>query len=193
MSNRRTPIAFWLLAASALALVCALALPPLLARPANCGGNSAALAACRNIALSFRMISLDGTDKPMSISNLSGEERESFRVVIGMSSLPGSKLLVVAGPLVLSEERPREIVAVCDTPFDNVPRRIFGRAPLTHAVAYSDGSTGLISVQEFRRLDLSGFIDVKTIPTARIETNGAANTSEPFPAATNRTSPTGHE
>ncbi len=101
----------------------------------------------------------------MSISNLSGEEREYFRVVTGMSWLPGSKLLVAAGPIVLSEERPRNILAVCDTPFDNVPRRIFGRAPLTHAVGYSDGSNGLISVQEFRRLDLSEFIDVKTVAT----------------------------
>jgi hypothetical protein len=167
--NKRTPIAFWAMCGSALALVCALALPPLLARPTNCGGNSAALAACRDIVLSFRAIALDMGDKPVSISNLSDEDRKVFRSVAGISWLHQSRVLVVRGTVTLGQEAPREIIAVCDTPFDNVPRRMFGRAPLTHAVGYSDGSAGLISVQEFHRLDLSRFIDVRTIVNPKVE------------------------
>src|SRR5215831_13652174 len=162
MSKQRTTIAFRVLYGSVLVLGCAMVLP-FLARPTNCGGNSAALAACKDIMLSFQTVSLDRGAKPVSITNLSGPEREYFRLVAGLSWLPDSKVLISAGPVALGQERAREIVAVCDTSFDNVPRRVFGRAPFTHAVGYSDGSVGLISVQEFRHLDLSRFIDVRTI------------------------------
>lgn len=177
--SKRTPIAFWIPIASAFVLLYALGLP-MLARPTNCGGNSAALAACKDIVLSFRTVSLERGDMPVSITNLTGPEQEYFRFVAGVSWLPNSKVLVAARPIILSEERPREILAVCDTPFDNVPRRFLGRAPLTHAVGYSDGSAGLISVREFRRLNLSGFIDVRKIATTRVEPQRAADRSQPL-------------
>jgi len=139
------------------------------ARSTNCGGNSAAFTACRDIVLSFRTFSFYRGDKPVSITNLRGPEREYFRSVAGISWLPDSKVLVAPGLVTLGQERPREILAVCDTPFDNVPHRVFGRAALTHAVGYSNGSAGLISVQKFRRLDLSRFIDVRRIASMRVE------------------------
>jgi hypothetical protein len=138
--------------------------------------------------LSFQTVSLDRGDRPVSITNLNGSEREYFRSVAGISWLPASKVLVTAGPVTLGKEPSREIVAVCDTPFDNVPRRVFGRAPLTHAVGYSDGSAGLISVQEFRRLDLTRFIDVRTIESTRVEPDGDAKRGQPVGSETNRTS-----
>jgi hypothetical protein len=119
--------------------------------------------------LLLRTIAEEQGGKPVSITKLSGEERDYFRSVAGINWLPNSRVLVVAGLVTFGQERPREIVAVCDTAFDNVPRRLFGRAPLTHAVGYSDGTAGLISVQEFRRLDLGRFIDVRTIMSARVE------------------------
>lgn len=67
----------------------------------------------------------------------------------------------------------RQVVAVCDKPFDNVPRRFFGKAPLTHAIAFADGTTGLISSEEFSKLDLAGFVDVKAIQRISSQTNNS--------------------
>ena len=171
----------------AVVLICAAVLLPLLARPTNCGGNSAALTACEDIALSLQIISSDHGDKSFSVSDLGPAEREYFRRVAGLSWLPDSKILVAPGPIVLRAQQPKMIIAVCDRPFDNVPRRLFGKAPATHAVAYSDGSTGLITVGEFRRSDFSRFVDVRTIPEKRLPA-GAANRSQPTGPETNRTS-----
>src|SRR6266496_4958735 len=105
--SKRTPIAFWILGASALVILCALGLPSWLAQPTR---NSATLTACGDIVLSFRTISLDRGDNSVSITNLSGTEREYFRSVVGMSWLPASKVLVAAGPVTLAERRSREIL-----------------------------------------------------------------------------------
>src|SRR5262245_12255001 len=63
----------------------------------------------------------------------------------------------------------RLIVAVCDTDFDNVPQptlwNAYKRTP-AHAVAYADGTRGLISPKQFRKLDLSGFIPAKELANA---------------------------
>lgn len=159
----------------------------MLARSTKCGGNSAALVACRDVVRSLRTISLDRGGKPLSVTNLSGPEREYFRSVPGLSWLPGSRVLIAAGPVTLEQDRPREVLVVCDTPFNNVPRRPFRRAPFAHAVGYSDGTVGLVSVQDFRRFDLSHFVDVKNIADTKIEPNGAANGSQPV-RPTNQTS-----
>lgn len=169
---------------AAVPLICAALLLPMLARPTNCGGNSAALAACRDIALSFRVIALEHGDRPVLMASLTPEEKENFRHVAGLSWLPGSRILVAQGPIVVRERPPKEILAVCDHPFDNVPRRFVGKSPPTHAVAYSDGSTGLISIEEFRRADFSGFVDVTTIAPKNPEPNGATNGSQPFRSET---------
>jgi hypothetical protein len=54
----------------------------------------------------------------------------------------------------------REIVIVCQTQFDNVHKpdlwNSFWRNP-AHAVGYSDGSTGLISSEQYATLNLNGF------------------------------------
>lgn len=63
----------------------------------------------------------------------------------------------------------RVVIAVCDRPFDNVPRKMFGKGPLRHAIGYADGSTALVSVDEFQGFDLSGFVDVRTIRSAKVE------------------------
>jgi hypothetical protein len=84
----------------------------------------------------------------------------------------------------------KRIIMVCDHPYDNVPQRIFGRAPMAHAVAYSTGETGLISPEEFGRLNLSRFIDLQTLTeTTKVEPDGEANGSQPIRSESNRTSP----
>jgi hypothetical protein len=66
----------------------------------------------------------------------------------------GDARILVAPEVVVGVPPGKTVVAVCDTPFDNVPRRWIEKASPTHAVAYADGSAGLLTLDEFRRLDL---------------------------------------
>ena len=141
---------------------------PLMARPSNCGGNSAALAACRSVYTSFRIVAAGNDQKPLAISAMNPSEKEEFKHVAGLHWLPQAKIMVTTGVVDPDVVDPKRIVIVCDTPFDNVPQKRFGRAPLTHAVAHADGSTGLISVEEFKKLDLTGFVDVRTINSTNV-------------------------
>jgi len=151
-------------------VACGVALPSLLDGSSNCGGNSAALAACKSVAICLSLTASERENKSVSVTNLTGIEREPFTQVAGLSWLHGAKVLVTAATV--TNER-RQLVAACDKPFDNVPRRLFGKAPLTHAVAYSDGTTGLISTEEFQKLDLTNFVDVKTIQLVSNQTNNS--------------------
>ena len=121
---------------AALVLCGALFLPAL-TRPSNCGGNSAALSACKSVAVCFRLITAERGDGPVSIGGLKAAERDYFKQVAGLNWLGGARILVTpeirGGP-----SSGKEIIAICDRAFANVPRRMFGKAPLTHAVAYAD-------------------------------------------------------
>ncbi len=170
MSTLRTKN--WLMVAIvgvALLVLGAALLMPALARASNCGGNSAALAACSSISMCFRLISSERGGKPVSISDLSSREQQYFRQVTGLSWLGSAHVLVTGTAIRGDPSGGQEIIAVCDRPFDNVPRRMFRKAPLTHAVGYADGSTGLISVEDFRRLDLRGFLDVRKIQSGQVD------------------------
>ena len=98
---------------AAIILLCGIALVgmavflPLLTGPTNCGGNSAALSACRSVQLSFRIISRERGAKPVSVADLSGQEREYFRAIPGMSWLPHYKLLVAPGPVLVAQQKPK--------------------------------------------------------------------------------------
>jgi hypothetical protein len=50
------------------------------------------------------------------------------------------------------------LLIVCDCAFRNVPRQLIGSAPPTHAAAFSDGSTRLISTEEFAAIDRSSLV-----------------------------------
>lgn len=163
---KRRKIAVLVFAVLGLVVVGASFVLPALARgrASNCGGNSAALSECKSIVVCLQTIALEHGAETLAITNLSASERENFRLLPGMSWLQDAKVLVTRAPVNADRNSPKQIVAVCDRAFDNVPRRRSGKAPMTHAVAYSDGSTGLISVQEFQRLDFSQFLDVRAIP-----------------------------
>jgi hypothetical protein len=121
----------------------------------------------------------------VSIGGLKAAERDYFKQVAGLNWLGGARILVT--PKIRSgESSGKEIIAVCDGAFDNVPRRMFGKAPLTHAVAHADGSTALMSVDEFQRVDLSRFADVRTIQNTKVAPSGSTNASPPIRAETNR-------
>ena len=154
---------------TAFVIVCA----ALLSRvTTNCGGNSEALASCGTVPKIFFLVSAEHDNQPVSIADMSAAEREEFARL----ALPDgwdARILVTSGKVSATRPSPTAIVAICDRPFNNVPRLIIGRAPLKHAVAYETGGTGLLSVEEFGRLDLSGFVDVRAIPDAKVEPAGA--------------------
>jgi hypothetical protein len=156
--HKKLLIAFGLLL---VLIACGAALLPLVARSTNCGGNSAALAACKSAAICFRLIASERDGKPVSVADLSEAERDYFKQIAGLNWLGEAKVLVAAIPVSLDSQK-QQIVAACDRAFDNVPRRVFGKSPLTHAVAYTDGSTALISVEDYQKLDVSKFVDVKS-------------------------------
>ncbi len=62
----------------------------------------------------------------------------------------------------------REIVIVCQRRYDNVPTpapwNLFHNTP-AHAVGYSDGTTGLISPEEFDSLFIYGFTSLWSLAT----------------------------
>jgi hypothetical protein len=62
----------------------------------------------------------------------------------------------------------RQIVIVCGREFDNVPKpgfwNHFWKKP-THVVAYSDGTTGLISPEQFTNLISAGFASMANLAT----------------------------
>lgn len=72
----------------------------------------------------------------------------------------GPRYLVSVSPLVLPSNESKRIIIVCDTPFSDVPKRVIFQAPPSHAVGYSDGTTGLISPGEYARLNLSSFVSL---------------------------------
>jgi hypothetical protein len=133
-----------------------LAISWLLPMPSNCGGNSLALHRMGSYA---RIATFFASESP------TGEFRVEASTALQRLDLTSSefwmtdaRLYVSREPYRSSSDVPRHIVCVCDRAYTNIPQRRFGRSPPAHAVAYSDGTTGLISVTEFRALDLSRFV-----------------------------------
>jgi hypothetical protein len=109
------------------------------------------------------MVASEHGDEAVSVGDFSSEDRKNFDKVTSLRWLPNSKILVTRAKVRTADKTNRQILTMCDTAFDNVPRRWIGRAPFSHAVVYADGSTGLMPVEDFQRMDLSNFVDVTTI------------------------------
>lgn len=132
---------------------------PALKQPSNCGGNSEALNDIKWYVGILRSAAETRPDHQFSISSATPSELVQLRDLA--SGPAGAGFLVSRHPYCHSLKAPKRIIIVCDRAFTNLPRRLFGRAPPTHAVAYSDGSCGLISVAEFEALDRSEFVRLK--------------------------------
>jgi hypothetical protein len=138
--------------------------------------------------LAFQTVALDRGGEAFRAADLNESEPENFRTVTGLGWLPGARFLVTSEPVSITQSQPKRIIAVCDKAYDNVPERRLGRSPMSHAVAYSDGSVGLIPVADFERADFSRFVGVMTIPPPKVEPGGAAHRSQPVGSETNPTS-----
>lgn len=119
----------------------------------NCGGNSAALTACRHYATAIQVWQSDHPGEAPNVADL------VELPLPGTSWLHAARLL--ANPNVFPLDAAlKQVILVCDRPYNNVPQRPWPlwRAPMAHAVAYSDGTTGLISPDEFADLDVRAFV-----------------------------------
>jgi len=138
---------------------------PGLAPASNCGGNSYAMQACKQVLIyerwgrgtngaTFNLARLDAVDR----TNL-------FRVVTSHWTSGAGYWLQTNG---FSGGMAKQVVVVCDTIYDNVPQptiwNLYRRNP-AHAVGYSDETTGLISPAEFKALDRRAFISLSALAT----------------------------
>ncbi len=135
------------------------------AASSNCGGNSAALFACSTLA---RVPHRALKEQPQAEMGF-----DSARRVLGAREFPSRPSFLPDATILIRSPAeswprpplPRIVVAVCTTPFSNVrihsPWNIFA-SNQAHAVSYSDGSTGLLTVAEFHQLDLSGFVPIES-------------------------------
>jgi hypothetical protein len=136
-----------------------------LTRPTNCGGNSAALAVCQMCSAVLGMAS-DGKGEKFNIHSLSPSETADMVRYANDHWISGSKIFVRTN--IIWNSNPKQIVIICGHAYSNVPQPTiwnwYRKIP-AHAVAYSDGSTGLITPKQYNELDLSGFIDASQLPT----------------------------
>ena len=75
----------------------------------------------------------------------------------------GARYFVTTTPIDRNSPQ-RRVNVYCDQAYENVPRYAIGNAPLTHAVGYSDGSAGLLTVEQFKQLDRTSFVALDELP-----------------------------
>lgn len=160
MSNRRKRVILWS-AFGACAFVLLGMLLPLLAGSSNCGGNSAAQAQCRLIAIRAKVEASEGLFQPQQWSEYG--KKEAGRLSLRHWT-PEATYLVRTN---LTANAPaKTVVTVCDTKFENVPKptiwNLYRKNP-AHAVAYFDETMGLLTSEEFSKLDLTNFVNVTTL------------------------------
>ena len=145
--------------------VCAVVVVPALTGPSARGGNTTALGACGSVTLCFRHVIGERGGRSARAADLDAIEREQFEQLESPYTnwLGAAKILVTTAAVGGGPWGGNQLVAVCDTAFDNVPQRIFRQLPARHAAAYLDGTTALLSVAEFQRLDRSNFVDLRSI------------------------------
>jgi len=155
----------------------------------NCGGNSAALTACRGYITFLQSWAADHHGQRFYCGQADSQTRQELGSLLGASWIRSARLLARVEDVVVDSAANKRIIMVCDRAYDNVPQRVFGRSPMAHAVAYSTGETGLIPPEEFSRLDLGGFIDLRTLAARTIvEPDGAATGSQSIRSETNSAS-----
>jgi hypothetical protein len=147
-----------------LALIAVVFLPAL-ALSSNCGGNSFALAACKEILL-YEQQAKDSTNGPLNLDRLGDADRSQLFQFVTSHWTTGAGYWFRTNHT--DNLPPRHIVAVCDTVYANVPPPTLWnhyRKNPAHAVGYSDGTVGLISPAEFGGLDRQNFISLTAMAT----------------------------
>lgn len=130
----------------------------------NCGGNNYTLSNCKHFALAARMVA----DENAGLFTINKIESQDLTLIsMDRWGSAGSDFLVKTNFLITNQTN-REIVIVSQRAFANVPQPTFWsfyRKHWAHAVGYSDGSADLISPKEFSKLNLNGFVSIKSLVT----------------------------
>jgi len=129
----------------------------------NCGGNNAALTDAQLYLVLVQAHAIESPKTEWVATKLTAGQRQDLRQLADDPWLLGGQFLVSTEPFGVDSFRNRRLLIVCDRPFTNVPRYVFGQAPPTHAAAYSDGTTALLSKEEFAGLDRSKLVSLSEL------------------------------
>jgi hypothetical protein len=137
--------AFFFTAALVLSAMC---------QASNCGGNSAALAACGDFATFLQLWEHRHPGEVFEYDT-AGPERTGLA---GANWLRSARFLAKRA---VDPSGLKQIVVVCEQAYDNVPRGVLWKSPMAHAVGYSTGTTGLISPSEFAQVNMNDFVELR--------------------------------
>jgi hypothetical protein len=145
------------------AIVVALSFTPIL-RPTNCGGNSSALNTVRHLSYFALNASMERPDRVFNFSKLSETETRHLAALADSAWNRPAKFYVKSGDMSFSTTT-HKIIALCNTPYRNVPERAiwFWPPAPTHAVAFSDGTVALVSPAEYANINQSELLDLAAI------------------------------
>jgi hypothetical protein len=159
----RKQLIFALSAGLLFAAGCFTLLLPLLARPSNSGGNSAALNNCLQILAYSRLFNGTNLFLP-DVQQMDQDDRNRF-LQLGESHWTTDALYWVRTNG-LDPNNPTQIVVFCDQVFDNVPQPTIGnfykRTP-AHAIGCANGTTALISPTAFAQLPKGDFAPIAAL------------------------------
>lgn len=130
----------------------------------DCGGTPAAFHACQLYAGTAYLQAQGDPRQIFNPRHLAADDLGLTAVLPGNAWVGSARFLVRKGDMVMSKNgSPRTIVVVSNRGFNNVHGWGLLPAPFTYAVGYSNGEAGLISEEEFSRLDFTQFVDAATI------------------------------
>jgi len=159
-TKRKILVAF--LSLGIVALV-AVVLLPAFASASNCGGNSYALTACKQIVI-YARVATPTNISMLDLASLDASDQTNLFRIADSHWTAGAGYWVKTNNL--GDTTQRQIIVVCDVAYDNVPQPTlwnFYRRNPAHAVGFSDGNTGLISPEEFTRMDRKGFVKLTAL------------------------------
>ena len=141
---------------------------PWFSRSTNCGGNTAAWSNCRTI---YSQLSLaDKGNEAFAVQTLPQEDLAEL-AKLGHYHWTGDASFLIKKQLKLSPDSD-EIIAFCDTNFDNVPQptiyNLYKRTP-RYAVTLANGKTKLIAPEEFAKIDHSQFVKASDLVKSEVK------------------------
>jgi len=160
------------LTVAAVALLAALLLP-LVSTATNCGGNNAAISVCKQCALEVLLSRINTRTNGFEFARLPETEKVELAKLAHSHWVPSANFWIQTNVANLAGSK--QILVVCDRAYGNLPAPTWRngyRKNLAHAVAYSDGSGGIITPAEFAKLDFALFIKLSSLTEPSSSTNG---------------------
>ncbi len=119
------------------------------------------MAACSDVGSALAWITSERETNSLNLATLTEAERKEFEWIAGLSWLGDAKVLV--NPRVDFDTTNDVVLAVCNRAFRNVPQKLIGQAPPTHAALIRNRGVVLLPVDEFNGLNLDGFVNVRDL------------------------------